>query len=235
MSIFYAPDIAGDTYILNEEESRHAQKVLRLEVGDVVTLTDGKGHLMKARIASFTGKKCLLHVLETIAQAKNRSFHLHLAVAPTKNLNRFEWFLEKVTEIGVDSITPIISEHSERRVLKKERLQKIIVAAMKQSQQAFCPELNDLISVGDFLNFQFATDAQKLVAHCIDSAKTDISEVSHPHENWVILIGPEGDFSIKEVQMAQNAGFAPISLGSSRLRTETAAVVACHSVNILNR
>ncbi|WP_159517061.1 16S rRNA (uracil(1498)-N(3))-methyltransferase [Sunxiuqinia indica] len=231
MQLFYTPDINADDYCLNETESKHAVRVLRLNVGDSIQLIDGKGNFYEARITDAHPKKCQVHVIKKVCEFGKRNNYLHLAVAPTKNIDRFEWFLEKATEIGIDEITPILCEHSERKVVKHERLEKVIVSAMKQSLKAYLPKLNHLTPINDLINS--SSESKKFIAHCYELDKRILKNELESGDSNLILIGPEGDFSENEVTLAIDKQFIPISLGESRLRTETAAVVACHTVNLL--
>jgi 16S rRNA (uracil1498-N3)-methyltransferase len=233
MHLFYTPDIGSNGYMLNEQESKHAIRVLRLAIGNEVQLIDGKGGFYTAVIRDAHPKRCLLEVTETIKEFEKADVQLHMAVAPTKNNDRFEWFLEKATEMGIGTITPILCDHSERKVVKAERLEKILVSAMKQSVRAYLPELNKLKSVQDFVPLNF--NGQKFIAHCEDGEKPLLKTAYQPGEDALILIGPEGDFSPSEIELAIKHGFQPISLGKSRLRTETAALAACHTINLLNQ
>jgi len=231
MHLFYTPDIQSTIYTLDEDESKHAVRVLRLSNGDIIQLIDGKGNFMQARIADANPKRCTVEVVEKTSEYGKRKSYLHLAVAPTKNIDRFEWFLEKATEIGIDEITPVLCDHSERKVIKEDRLEKVIVSAMKQSLKAYVPKLNPLTPLSALLKTDFA--GKKFVAHCYEQDKHLLkTEVASSLSN-LILIGPEGDFSEAEVTEALNQGFIPVSLGESRLRTETAALVACHTCNLL--
>jgi len=234
MHIFYTPDIIAEEYVLSQEESWHCTKVLRLVVGDVVYLIDGKGGLFEAEIISEAKKSVALRVLKTSREYQKRNHRLHIAVAPTKNIDRLEWFLEKATEIGIDEITPVICERSERKVIKEDRLNKVITSAVKQSLQAYHPVLNEAVSFKEFISNTTAT--HKLIAHCVDGEpRKYIAEVSKPGQDYLILIGPEGDFSPAEIQLALQNDFKPLTLGNTRLRTETAALAACFEVNYLNR
>jgi 16S rRNA (uracil1498-N3)-methyltransferase len=233
MHLFYAPDIQGNTYQLSEEESKHASRVLRLSVGSEVFLCDGKGRWMKSEIVDAHPKKCLIHVTETTEDYNTRDYQLEMAVAPTKNINRYEWFLEKATEIGIDIITPILSEHSERKLIKNERLEKVITSAMKQSLKAWHPELKSMTSFEQFIQQDF--DGKKFIAWCEADQQERIDTYLSAGENATICIGPEGGFSGEEINMARDYGFLPISISQSRLRTETAALVACHSVAYINK
>ena len=234
MHIFYTPDISQNTYTLNEEESKHCVRVLRLSKGTIVNLVDGVGGFYTAEITDDHPKKVSLSILSVETEFHKRNNYLHIAVAPTKNIDRMEWFLEKATELGIDEITPIITDRSERRVVKDDRLNKVITSAVKQSIKAYHPKLNEAISFDDFLKQPF--DGQQLIAHCIDDQKKEyISALVHPQEKYLILIGPEGDFTAEEVNLALNKGFKPLTLGENRLRTETAALAVCFEINYLNR
>jgi 16S rRNA (uracil1498-N3)-methyltransferase len=235
MHLFYTPDIAPThpQYFLNEEESKHAVRVLRLEVGSEVQLIDGKGGLYNAQIKDAHPKRTILQITNVITGYNKRDHYLHIAIAPTKNLDRLEWFLEKATEIGIDEISLIICHRSERKEAKIERLNKIITAAVKQSLKAYHPVLNEPISFNKFLAQSF--DGQKFIAHCEDSEKTSLSAEIEKQGKYLILIGPEGDFSPAEIDGALQNGYKAITLGDSRLRTETAALEACFEVNFLNR
>lgn len=231
MHVFYTPDI--DTCPeLPEEEAGHCLRVLRLGVGDEVMLTDGKGFFYKAVISAATGKRCQVKVVEKIEQEKFWKGHLHLAMAPTKNMDRIEWFAEKATEIGFDELSFLNCRFSERKVIKTERIEKIVVSAMKQSLKARKPIVNEMTDFAKFMQRDF--QGQKFIAHCYEREKPLLKEVLKPGEDALVLIGPEGDFSPEEVQKAEALGFQPISLGKSRLRTETAALVAVHMMNLFN-
>ena len=231
MILFYYPEIESGTITLPPEESRHCVRVLRLGPGDVVYLTDGIGKLAETRILHPDHKKCIVELI-SIKEEKKQAFHLHLAVAPTKNINRFEWFLEKATEIGVNEITPLICENSERTVIKAERLNKVLVAAMNQSLKTFLPVLNESMTFDQFMNNNFK--GEKFIAYCSENYRTSLKEQYNAKNDALILIGPEGDFSEKEIAQALANNFQAVSLGNSRLRTETAAIVACHTVNLIN-
>ncbi len=231
MHVFYTPDI--DICLeLPEEEAGHCLRVLRLGVGDEVMLTDGKGFFYKAVISAATGKRCQVKVVEKIEQEKFWKGHLHLAMAPTKNMDRIEWFAEKATEIGFDELSFLNCRFSERKVIKTERIEKIVVSAMKQSLKARKPIVNEMTDFAKFMQRDF--QGQKFIAHCYEGEKPLLKEVLKPGEDALVLIGPEGDFSPEEVQKAEALGFQPISLGKSRLRTETAALVAVHMMNLFN-
>lgn len=234
MHIFYTPDITQSTYTLNEEESKHCIRVLRLPVGSLIYLVDGKGGFYTAEITSDNPKRVSLKILSVETEYQKRNHYLHIAVAPTKNIDRIEWFLEKATELGIDEITPIISDRSERKVVKEDRLNKVITSAVKQSIKAYHPKLNDAISYDAFL--KMPSEGDKLIAHCINNdGKKYISDLVKPHGRYLIMIGPEGDFTPDEVNIALNKGFKALTLGDNRLRTETAALSACFEINYLNR
>ena len=233
MQLFYTPDIAGETYVLNEEESRHCVRVLRLGEGDELRLTDGRGTLYTARIVSASPKRCEVRVTERREEYGERPCRLCLAVAPTKNTDRFEWFLEKATEIGVDRIVPLICDRSERRVLKTDRCTKVVTSAVKQSLKAYHPVLEEPVPFREAVRKPF--DGDKFIAHCAESAeKRLLRDLVIPGRDVWVLVGPEGDFSPEEIARAKENGFREVSLGTSRLRTETAGVAACHTVALLN-
>lgn len=233
MHIFYTPDISTDTYFLSEEESKHGIRVLRLKENERVQLVDGRGNLYLAEIINPHPKKAQLRILEVQREFGKRNHYLHLAVAPTKNIERLEWFLEKATEIGIDEISWIICERSERKEVKNERLNKIITSAVKQSLKAYYPKLNAPISFKSLINQK--GDAQKFIAHCGPGEKYALKKQFEPFGKYLVLIGPEGDFSPIEIETALQNGFQSITLGESRLRTETAALEACFEINFLNR
>ncbi len=233
MHLFYTPDIKSELYTLNEEESKHCIKVLRLQKEDEVYLVDGKGGYYKAIITDPHPKKTALRILTVRQEFGKRNHYLHIAVAPTKNIERLEWFLEKATEIGIDEITPLICERSERKEVKSERLNKVITSAVKQSINAYHPKLNEPAGFKKFINLDFP--GQKYIAHCMDSPKKSLKDMFISKAKYLIVIGPEGDFTADETELALNSGFLPLTLGNSRLRTETAALEACFEINFLNR
>lgn len=234
MHVFYTPDIRSNEYTLSEEESRHCTKVLRLGVGAHVYLIDGIGGLYKAEIVNEGKRQVLLQIIEVQREYQKRNHHLHIAIAPTKNIDRLEWFLEKATEIGIAEITPVICERSERKVVKEDRLYKVITSAVKQSLQAYHPVLNPQTSMAAFL--KQSNQGIKMIAHCVDNAPRQfITDVIQPQQRYVILIGPEGDFTPAEIELALQNDYKPLTLGNTRLRTETAALAACFEVNYLNR
>ncbi|WP_308993744.1 16S rRNA (uracil(1498)-N(3))-methyltransferase [Mariniflexile litorale] len=233
MQLFYNPDITESTtqFSFEREESKHIVKVLRKSTGDVLHITNGNGWLFTAEVAIPNINKCVVTIISKTEQPK-RHYNLHLAVAPTKMNDRYEWFLEKATEIGIDSITPIICDHSERKIIKLERFEKILQSAMKQSLSCYMPRLNEAISFKDFIKQDFS-DAL-FIAHCEETDRKSLKQQLNPKQNITILIGPEGDFSTKEIELALKNKFIPVTLGETRLRTETAAIVACHSVAFTN-
>lgn len=233
MHVFYTPDISSDVYTLNEEESKHCSKVLRLNLGEVIHLIDGKGGLYEAEISGITKRNVQLKVVNKQIEFGKRNHHLHIAIAPTKNIDRLEWFLEKATEIGIDEITPLICDRSERKIIKGERLEKVITSAVKQSLTAYHPVLNPSISFAELVKQN--ANPVKLIANCMDGEKVFINELTKPYQSYLILIGPEGDFSPTELKMALQNGYKPVTLGNARLRTETAALAACFEVNYINR
>lgn len=231
MHVFFTPDI-DHSNALPEEEASHAIRVLRLHPGDEVMLTDGKGCFYKAEINVCDKKHCLVNILEKQPQSPLWKNHIHLAIAPTKNMDRMEWLAEKATEIGLDEITFLDCRYSERKVIKTERIEKILVSAIKQSLKARLPLLHRMTDFAQFVSQPFS--GQKFIAHCYKNERQELKDIIQPGEDAVVLIGPEGDFSEEEVSLALSHGFIPISLGPSRLRTETAALVAVHTINLLN-
>lgn len=233
MQLFYFKDInqTSTSFFFDKEESKHITKVLRKKEGDILHITNGLGNLFKGEIVIASDTKCTVKI-NSFQKIAAPNFHLHLAVAPTKMNERYEWFLEKATEIGVQEITPIICEHSERKVIKTERFEKLLISAMKQSNQYYLPILNEPITLKDFLKQSF--EGQKFIAHCEEEEKQLLKEKLKKDTDVLLLIGPEGDFSSKEITLASQNSFIPVSLGSTRLRTETAAIVACHSVVFTN-
>jgi 16S rRNA (uracil1498-N3)-methyltransferase len=228
MQLFYLENPENEI-ILSAQESKHATKVLRKKEGDVLDFTDGKGGLYKAEITLADSRKCRLKIVSSDQKEKQHNYHLHIAIAPTKNMDRFEWFLEKATEIGIDEITPIICSRSERKVIKTERGNRILLSAMKQSLKYHLPKLNEAISLNNFLKQDF--EVAKYIAHCKNGEKNELKKESKS-EKTLILIGPEGDFSPKEIELALQNQFKAVSLGTSRLRTETAGIIAVHTISI---
>lgn len=235
MQLFYNSDISTQSsqFVFDKVESRHIVKVLRKKEGDTIYITNGKGHLFTSEIVIASDKKCIVTIKESKEIINPRKYYLHIAIAPTKNNDRMEWFLEKATEIGIDEITPIICENSERRVVKLERFHKIIQAAMKQSLQFHLPQLNDPIHFNGFLKQDL--EGEVFIAHCEDDKKQGLKKCVKPKQHLTILIGPEGDFSSSEITTSIKKGIIPISLGDTRLRTETAGVVATQSIAFINQ
>lgn len=233
MQLFYNPDIDEHTKQLafSRDESKHIVKVLRKSIGDELQITNGNGWLFNAQISIADIKNCVATITSKSHQNR-KTYQLHLGVAPTKMNDRYEFFLEKSTEIGIDTITPIICDHSERKVIKTDRFEKILQSAMKQSLHYYIPKLNDAITFKDFVNQEF--EGQKFIAHCEETDRKSLKQELKPKQNVTILIGPEGDFSVKEIEIALKQNFIPVTLGTTRLRTETAAIVACHSVVFMN-
>jgi len=233
MQLFYNPNITetATSFVFDKEESKHIIKVLRKKEGDILQVTNGLGFLFVTEITIASDNKCTVKI-NTVEKKELSKFHLHLVVAPTKMNERYEWFLEKATEIGIQEITPIICEHSERRIIKTDRFQKILESALKQSLHFYLPKLNEPIAFKDFIKQEF--NGQKFIAHCSVTDKKSLKNELKSNEDVTILIGPEGDFSINEIEMAIANNFIPVSLGNTRLRTETAAIVACHSVVFKN-
>ena len=231
MALFYVPDIA-ERWELSEEEAAHALRVLRLSVGAELEITDGKGMLYRARIASIMGKHCYVEPVEGLMQQKNWSGNIHIAIAPTKNMDRIEWLAEKATEIGLDFLTFLNCRFSERKVVKCDRVERIVVSAMKQSLKYCKPSIVGMTGFKDFVETE--RSGAKFIAHCREGERVLLKDALVEGEDATVLIGPEGDFSPEEVDMAIKAGYMPVSLGSSRLRTETAGLVACHTYIIKN-
>ncbi|MFT4575570.1 MAG: 16S rRNA (uracil1498-N3)-methyltransferase [Polaribacter sp.] len=234
MQLFYNKDISkNDTqFTFDKTESRHIVKALRKKEGDFLHITNGKNELFTVKVILANDKRCLVEITKTEEKPKPWSYNLHIAIAPTKNNDRLEWFLEKATEIGIDEITPIICSNSERTVLKTERLDKIVQSAMKQSLKFVLPKLNEPIKFTDFIKQDF--DSELFIAHCEELDKKSLAKTIKPNTNILIMIGPEGDFSPAEIEKALANKFTPVTLGESRLRTETAGVVAAQTVALIN-
>jgi 16S rRNA (uracil1498-N3)-methyltransferase len=232
VNIFYTPELANEkTYTLSESESKHAIRVLRLKDGDVLTLVNGIGSFFEATIISDNPKRCEVEITNETKENNNKP-QLHIAIAPTKNNDRTEWFIEKCTEIGISQISPILCKHSERKVIKEERFVKTAVSAMKQSLKATLPIVTELTPFNKFIVEPF--EGKKYIAHCYSENQSHYKDLYQKGENSLVLIGPEGDFSTDEVKLAIENDFEPITFGASRLRTETAGVVACTTFNLLN-
>ncbi|MEL7148840.1 MAG: 16S rRNA (uracil(1498)-N(3))-methyltransferase [Bacteroidota bacterium] len=230
--MFYSEDISEDIFVLSPEESRHCIKVLRHKSGDQITVTDGKGIVKEARITSDKPNKVGCQTLSIAQVKKEKSFYVHIAISPTKNMDRIEWFVEKSCEMDIDEISFVFTDHSERKVLKTDRLHKKSVSAMKQSGGLHLCKINEPLKLTEFL--KNTTIGHKMIAYVNDENPETIKTYCEPGQNYLILIGPEGDFSPAEVSKCIAQGFKPVSLGSKVLRTETAGVIACHSFNFMN-
>jgi len=230
MELFYDPDFKGEG-ILCEPESKHCINVLRHKAGDIITIANGDGSYFKCRITEAHHKRCKLTSIDTI-QHKKPDYKVHLAVAPTKSIDRFEWLIEKAVEMGIHEITPLLCAHSERKKLRIDRVERIAISAMKQSLKAYMPIVNDLTTFQDFI--KKIKSSQTYLAHCYDEEKTPLKNAYQLKADAVLCIGPEGDFSIDEVKLAKEHGCHMVSLGTSRLRTETAGIAACHTIHLLN-
>ena len=233
MQLFYNSNIKSNdkTFFFDKEESKHIVKVLRKKESDKIFITNGLGFLFESEIIFASEKKCEVKIIKETFQQPD-TFYTHIAIAPTKMNDRLEWFLEKATEIGIHEITPIICDHSERKVYKIDRAEKIIQAAMKQSLHYYIPKINEPISFSQFVKSNI--DGQKFIAHCEETDKKSFKNEVNKSEKATILIGPEGDFSTKEINLAIENNFIPVTLGNTRLRTETAALVACHTIALIN-
>ncbi len=231
MALFYAPEIEK-TWELPEEEAAHCLRVLRLGEGDELEITDGKGKFFRVRIVSTAGKHCKVETIETHNMEKGWKGKLTIAIAPTKNMDRMEWLAEKATEIGWDKVVFLNCRFSERKIVKTDRIERIVVSAMKQSLKYHKPEVEEITDFKKFINAEHS--GKKFIAHCYDDLKHPLAESLLPGEDATILIGPEGDFSKEEVESAIKAGFTPVTLGNSRLRTETAGLVACYTYIMKN-
>lgn len=232
MKLFYTPEIDNEkTFTLSENESKHAIRVLRLKKHDTINLINGKGSFYEAIISDDNPKKCEVTITGIQKENLNRPV-LHIAIAPTKNNDRTEWFIEKCTEIGITKITPTLCSNSERKKIKQERFEKTAISAMKQSLKATLPIVNDLTNFKELINSPF--NGGKYIAHCYKNEQKHFKDIYQKGENALILIGPEGDFSEEEVTLAKNNGYEPITFGESRLRTETAGIVACTTFNLIN-
>jgi len=233
MQLFYNSEIKNtdSSFVFDKEESKHIVKVLRKKESDKIFITNGLGFLFLSEISLASDKKCEVKILE-IQEFDKPKYNLHIAVAPTKMNDRLEWFLEKATEIGIQEITPIICEHSERKVYKIDRAEKIIQSAMKQSNQFYLPKINEPVSFKEFISN--TKSENKFIAHCVETERKQLKNSVNPNENYVILIGPEGDFSENEIELGLANNYKAVMLGNTRLRTETAALVACHTVALIN-
>jgi 16S rRNA (uracil1498-N3)-methyltransferase len=233
MHLFYTQNILPPLHELGEEESRHCVKVLRLGRGDRINLADGSGTMYTAEITDANPAHCRVKIIDSVANWGRRGYGLTMAVAPTKNIDRYEWFIEKATEVGCDRFIPMECTHSERRVVKRDRLTKVAVSAAKQSLKAYLPAIDEMTPFNQVVAMPF--DGVKLIAHCIDDLPHKLlRDCVDAGDNVLALIGPEGDFSPEEVALATAHGFIPLSLGDSRLRTETAALATVMGVAFIN-
>jgi 16S rRNA (uracil1498-N3)-methyltransferase len=228
--LFYQPDIDRGSLFLSEDESKHIVRVLRSENGDVLELTNGRGSFFNVRLTKADPRKCLFEIIER-HDTKKRNFSIHVAIAPTKNADRIEWFVEKSVEIGIDKISFMLCQTSERKSINLERIEKIAISAMKQSGQCWLPELSAIKPLKEIL---LSKASQRFMAYVDPSNPIHLKSLVEVNQDYLVLIGPEGDFSKEELQAAQQAGFLKVSLGSNRLRTETAGVAACHILNLVN-
>jgi 16S rRNA (uracil1498-N3)-methyltransferase len=234
MQVFYAPGISDSTFTLDERESRHTIRVLRMKSGDQVRLIDGRGNLYEGLITDPDQKKCVISINSVINNFETKSYKLHMAVSPLKNPDRYEWFVEKAVEIGVDEITPLICRNTEKQTVKPDRLRNLIISAMKQSLKAKDTILNEPCQLKEIISLNHP--GKMMIAHCNDKIKRNsIGDIYNKGEDAIILIGPEGDFSETEIEDACKKGFSPVHLGNSRLRTETAGISACHSIYFINQ
>ncbi|MBI3521090.1 MAG: 16S rRNA (uracil(1498)-N(3))-methyltransferase [Bacteroidetes bacterium] len=224
--------IQNNAAILNEDESLHCVKVLRHKVGDIIQVIDGMGTRAIGKIEAAHAKQCAVSLLEKEVVKHTRNYELHIAIAPTKNIERIEWFVEKAVEMGIDEISFIKCKNSERTVIKDDRLKKVAEAAVKQSQQAYIPKINSLIEFKEFIKNN--TDDVKLIAHCEKESKQHIKQYITSHKSFTVLIGPEGDFTKDEITLALSSAYLPVALGESRLRTETAGLFACGAFAAIN-
>ena len=229
MALFFDPSIKESTkeFIFSREESKHVAKVIRKVPGDIISVTNGKGLEWKGVLSFVTPQKTIAS-FKTFKQHPPKKYQIHLAIAPTKNNNRMEWLIEKLTELGVSSITPLLCDHSERKIIKKERLEKITISGLKQSQQFYLPKVNEMVS---FKNFIISSKKQEIyIAHCEESPKENLDAISFKGTSQTIMIGPEGDFSHREIKEAVMTGISAVSIGAQRFRTETAGLFACHTI-----
>lgn len=233
MQLFYNSELDASTKTFNfsKDESRHIVKVLRKSTSDLLMITNGKGWMFEAEVVIPNHNKCVVHILKSTFKAP-RPYKIHLAVAPTKMNDRYEWFIEKATEIGVDTITPIICQNSERKIIKTQRFEKILQSAMKQALHSYLPTLAAPIRFADFI--KTPKKGATFIAHCEDGNKLNFKDQIEPGKSITVLIGPEGDFSSQEIEEALKQQYIPVSLGASRLRTETAGIVAGHTIQLCN-
>jgi 16S rRNA (uracil1498-N3)-methyltransferase len=234
MHLFYCSDSGSDKTTLDKTESQHCIKVLRLKKNDTINLIDGKGSIYEAVIVSDNPHKCEVKVVKQLRDFNSRNFYLHIAIATTRSADRFEWFIEKATETGIDEITPVICSRSERKTVKMERLGKIVISAMKQALVARMPKINSVQNLNEFISGSDVRGCSKYIFHCAESSRQKIRDIYVPGSGVLALIGPEGDFTAEEIDFAIKNNFQPVSLGNNRLRTETAGIAVCQIFNFLN-
>ena len=232
MNLFYQPHIQDGIHYLDPEESRHCFKVLRKKPGDLIQITDGKGYRYQAKLTDTQSDKCSFNI-ESKQEEEKKPFTIHIALAPTKNPDRTEWFVEKAIEIGVDELSFLLCDNSERAALKTDRIEKLAISAMKQSLKNSLPKINHMVLLKDFIGT--SGTAAKYIAYVDQTNPDHLLKDAKPKSNYIVLIGPEGDFSKKELELALAQGYKKVSLGPSRLRTETAGIVACHILNLVNQ
>lgn len=236
MHVFYCPGISNEeVYVLPEQEMHHAIHVLRMRAGDKIQLTDGKGNMYHAEIISAQKKECAVKIMATEVQQNDRNYHLHIAIAPVKSSDRFDVFLEKVTEMGIDEITPLLCRNSERRKISLEKNRQTLVSAMKQSGRCFLPQLYEFTQFEDFILQNNILQTKKYIAHCKSSVRDNFFHSAASAQNILILIGPEGDFTEEEILLAEKNNFTSVSLGDMRLRTETAGILACAGLHAVHK
>jgi 16S rRNA (uracil1498-N3)-methyltransferase len=234
MQAFYCPEVIKGNFSLNKAESRHCIRVLRLKKNTIIYLIDGKGGLYEARIISENPDRCEIQVIKHFKNHNKRNFYLHIAIALTKSTDRFEWFIEKATETGIDEITPLICTRSERRSVKMERPEKIIISSMKQALVTRTPKLNEIKTFEKFISDSVAAEFERYICHCSEGQRRKLKDIYSPGSDVIAVIGPEGDFTSDEIQFAKKNNFQPVSLGNNRLRTETAGIAICQVLNFLN-
>lgn len=230
MNLFYSNQIIGSIALLDQGESHHCVKVLRMRKGDQIHFIDGNGGYYQGKLIDDHPLRCEISIQEIQKNFEKRSYYLHLAIAPTKNHDRFEWFVEKATEIGVDKLTPLLCDHSERKNIRLDRIQKVVLSAVKQSKKAWIPMIEPLIRFEDFIHGNHPS-TDNYIAHCAESEKKSLLHTGSMRSSYLVLIGPEGDFSEREIEFAKESGFIPVSIGKSRLRTETAGMVIAQIIS----
>lgn len=233
MILFFAAETDEKTASLIESEAIHCRQALRKKEGDIINVTDGKGNAFTAKITAIAKKSILTQKLEKLDLQNHRNYRIHIGIAPTKNISRFEWFLEKATELGIDEITPLLCQRSERKIIKEDRLTKILISAMKQSLKPTLPILNKLTKLNEFVEKQ--SHKSKFIAHLEGDATPLLINAYKSQSDVLILIGPEGDFTREEINLAQSHNFNSVSLGDYRLRTETAGIASVQAIHFCNQ